>query len=408
MDDDDTRGDDALGEVDFDTAMNVAWTDYRRRLAAQLCDLDEGSTLIVEQNLDVPDGPRGILTFTRKNHDVIVCTIDEGDLHPHPEVLRTNVAVLELLGWNRDDGDGSFTFEVTRAQPMDLASLVTETLREIWGVTHPAFVTGDPIRQEPAYDIVALPTRHSDLRAMVLDALETMSGHPTLVDDDGDIPLPTGEVKSWLRILPLRPTLEFFGTIVEGVDDSAAAYEFVATETMPYTGIKLIVHHTCIVAVLTVEATAFSRHNVAAGIGQWLQFVEETRPEIIAALTAGSAPTAADRTGADPASDDTADLPLALQKLIEFDGGGEPLDAEEVATLCDHDSEAILDFIDTADHQQLSWAASADRAIVEHNDAEAAACRHECDAWAETARQLRAALRLIARSDDDMHRRPAN
>lgn len=44
-------------------------------------------------------------------------------------------------------------------------------------------------------------------------------------------------------------------------------------------------HDTCIVAVLTVEATAFSRHNVAAGIGQWLQFVEEVRPEIVAALT---------------------------------------------------------------------------------------------------------------------------
>lgn len=71
---------------------------------------------------------------------------------------------------------------------------------------------------------------------MVLEALETMSGHPVLVDDDGDIPLPTGEVKSWLRILPTRPTLEFFGTVVEHVTDLPAAYRFVATETLPYTG----------------------------------------------------------------------------------------------------------------------------------------------------------------------------
>ena len=282
---DDMRADDMRGDVDFDTAVNEAWARYRHLLAALLSDLDDGQELIVEQNLEIPEGSHGVLSFSACE-DRIVCTIVEGDLHPHPDVLRENIADLELLGWDRDDGDGSFTSEADRAQVDALAALATTTLIEIWGVGHPAFLTGDvPARHEPALEVIALPARHSDLRAMVLEALETMSGHPVLVDDDGDIPLPTGEVKSWLRILPARPTLEFFGTVVEHVTDLPAAYRFVATETLPYTGIKLVVHDTCIVAVLTVEATAFSRHNVAAGIGQWLQFVEEVRPEIVAALT---------------------------------------------------------------------------------------------------------------------------
>lgn len=82
--------------------------------------------------------------------DRIVCTIVEGDLHPHPDVLRENIADLELLGWDRDDGDGSFTSEADRAQVDALAALATTTLIEIWGVGHPAFLTGDvPARHEP-------------------------------------------------------------------------------------------------------------------------------------------------------------------------------------------------------------------------------------------------------------------
>ncbi len=119
---------------------------------------------------------------------------------------------------------------------------------------------------------------------MVLEALETMSGHPVLVDDDGDIPLPTGEVKSWLRILPTRPTLEFFGTVVEHVTDLLRP----TASWRP----RRCLHRDQARRARHLHrrradggATAFSRHNVAAGIGQWLQFVEEVRPEIVAALT---------------------------------------------------------------------------------------------------------------------------
>ncbi|RPA64697.1 hypothetical protein EF294_06060 [Gordonia oryzae] len=279
------RADDMRGHVDFDTAVNEAWARYRHLLAALLSDLDDGQELVVQQSLEIPEGSHGVLSFSARD-DRIVCTIVEDDLHPHPDVMRGNIADLTLLGWDRNDGDGSFTSQADRAQVDALAALTTTTLIEVWGVGHPAFLTGDaPARHEPALEVIALPARHSDLRAMVVEALGTMSGHPVMVDDDGDIPLPTGEVKSWLRILRERPTLEFFGIVVDRVADLPAAYRFVATETLPYTGIKLVVHDTCVVAVLTVEATAFARHNVAAGIGQWLQFVDEVRPKIVSALT---------------------------------------------------------------------------------------------------------------------------
>ncbi|MGC5246387.1 TY-Chap domain-containing protein [Gordonia sp. DT219] len=380
--------DDMRGDVDFDTAVNEAWAQYRHRLAALLSDLDEGQALVVEQNLDIPEGAHGTLTFTAGSDDRIMCTIVEADLHPHPDWLDENGTALENLGWLRDDGDGSFSAAMPRTRVDELAALATTTLIEIWSAGHPAFLTGtDLVRHEPALDVVALPARHSDLRAMVLEALETMAG-PVIVDGDGDIPLPTGEVKSWLRVMPHRATLEFFGTVVENVSDLPAAYEFVATRTMPYTGIKLVVHGTCVVAVLTVEATAFSRHNVAAGIGQWLQFFAEERPEIVDALDAAT----------DPA------LPEILQTLIELDCDGESLGAEDVAKICGYDHETILDYIRTAEEQHVTWATSADQATVEQNDAEASACRHESDAWAETTRQLRAALRVVALSGQARHR----
>ncbi len=56
---DDMRADDMRGDVDFDTAVNEAWARYRHLLAALLSDLDDGQELIVEQNLEIPEFPRG-------------------------------------------------------------------------------------------------------------------------------------------------------------------------------------------------------------------------------------------------------------------------------------------------------------------------------------------------------------
>lgn len=382
-----------MGEFGFDDAVGTAWDEYRTNLATRLAQLEKPDTF-AEQCRTLPEGGHGPIVFEVTAAGLIGAAIDDDLLHTNPHIRAEQISGMDVLGWVRTDG-GQFRSEVLRSAVNDLAVRVTATFQEIWNVLHPAFLAGGhPAPHERALDVVRLPESHEVLRTLVLDALEQMSGCPMVVDTDGDVPLPTGEVKSWLRVLPGRPTLEFFGTVVDEVPDLSAAYEFIATSTLPFTGVKLLMRGRCVVAILTVEATAFSRHNVAAGIGQWLHFVDEGRPQIIAALSA-------DRASA--TSECIDDLPQALQTLIELDSDDAPLTPDQVAAICGHDHAAILDFLHTAEAQNLTWADFADRAALEHDDAEARACRDEWEAWAATARQLRAALRVVALADDADH-----
>ncbi|WLP92900.1 hypothetical protein [Gordonia sp. NB41Y] len=274
-----------MGDFDIDTALADAWGDYRHHLGGLLSVLAIGDHYVVAHTSEIPEVRHVRIGFTVTGAHRVRATISGADLTATPGAPATLARGLRLLGWRRLR-DGSHISEVGRRRIDDLASRAVATFREIWGVVHPVFLDGpDPGPREPVLQWTRLPHDHRELRTLVIDSLESMAGEPLVVDDDGDIPLPTGEVRSWLRVMPDRPTLEFFGTIVPEVRDVGAAYEFVATRSVEYTGIKLLVHGTCVVAVLTVEVTAFSRHNMAVGLGQWLQFVADVRPEILAELT---------------------------------------------------------------------------------------------------------------------------
>ncbi|MGV9860943.1 TY-Chap domain-containing protein [Gordonia sp. NPDC003425] len=394
---------------DFDGTIGAAWTEYRAKLADRLTRLAPSASLIAEQNSSIPEGAHGLVEFTVTDDDRIRAIIDSVDLHSHPETRTEQIWGLGVLGWTRT-GDNHFRSTVTRDDVADLAARVIATFREVWDVVHPAFLD-DPhtAPREWAREVVTIAHNHGELRAMVHTALESMSGYPVVVDPDGDIPMPTGEASSWLRVLTDRPTVEFFGTVIDSVDDIGRAYEFIATSTLTFTGIKLIMHDRCMVAVLTVEVSAFSRQNLAAGIAQWLNFMDFGRAEIQAALA--DTPTDTGSPAGGPGFADTdatlldADLPEALTRLIELDSDECPLEAEQVAAICDGDAAAILEYLGVAEEQYAVWAHAADRAAIDRDGSQEGECRAEWEAWADIARRLRAALRVIALTGDHVAER---
>ncbi|MEP9393147.1 hypothetical protein ABLE94_12940 [Gordonia sp. VNK1] len=396
---------------DFDGTIGTAWTEYRAKLADRLTQLAPGASLLAEQNHSIPEGAHGVVEFTVTDDDRICATINSGDLHSHPETQTEQIWGLGVLGWTRT-GDNHFRSAVGRDDVDDLAARVIATFREVWDVVHPAFLD-DPhtAPREWAREVVTIAHNHSELRAMVHAALESMSGYPVVVDPDGDIPMPTGETSSWLRVLTDRPTVEFFGTVVDSAPDLGRAYEFIATSTLPFTGIKLIMHDRCMVAVLTVEVSAFSRQNLAAGIAQWLNFMDFGRAQIQAALADDTIPAdTASLTGGSGFADTDgtlldADLPETLIRLIELDSDECPLEPEQVAAICDDDAAAILEYLGIAEEQYAIWAHAADRAAIDRDGSQEGECRAEWEAWADTARQLRAALRVIALTGDHVAER---
>ncbi|MYR07750.1 hypothetical protein GTV32_16215 [Gordonia sp. SID5947] len=377
---------------DFDTAVEGAWRDFRNHLADRLSALPMGERFSVEQARDFPEGTHAVLEFTVTRAHRMRCTAHVLDLHPTVEFKLEQLTTMTDAGW-RLLRDNRLIYEVGQRRVDGLAQIAVDALRVIWEVVHPAFLSGSgptPDRREARVAVGAIPESRDHLLGMVIDTLEGIAGRYIAVDEDGDIPLPTGALPSWLRVLDDEASVEFFGTLVDEVPDTTAAAEFVAGESVRWAGVKLIVHQSTLMAFLSVGMSAYHRENLIAALGRWLGFMKDVAPEIISAVTGVDAPEH---------SETDKRLPDPLQTLIVLDPDGTTLNAHEVAKICRYDQSEILRYIYTTQEQYLAWVKSAGEADDADDPDEAAACRHEGEVWQMTTNKLQEALRLVVLRD---------
>lgn len=129
-----------------------------------------------------------------------------------------------------------------------VAHRATVALRDAFGCPHPSFVrvegrlvlTGAAAAageasaeaRAEAVDDAEEPLRHPrgvhELRQMVVEALERMVQHPVELDDDGDVPLPTGRSLLYVQALEDEPTVRLWARLVTDVDDRLRAADEVA------------------------------------------------------------------------------------------------------------------------------------------------------------------------------------
>lgn len=367
---------------DFDTLVDDAWRAFRNDLADRLSTLPVGGELTVAQSDELPEGPHGAITFTVTRAHRVRATVQVSDLHSTWEFGVVHVKQMQGANWRLLNG-GRLIYEVSRRRVDELAHLAVWTLREIWEVVHPAMLASAvPMPREASVAIATVPDSRDHLLRCVIEVISDIAGQRIQPDEDGDIALPTNTARSWLRVLGEEPTVELFATLVDEVPDTAKAAEYVATESVRFPGVKLVLHETSVMAFMIVDVRVFHRVNLVNGLGRWFEFMTDSAPEVISAIT-----------HADSASEpDDDNLPDPLQTLIVLDTDGTSLSAQEVAVICDHDQAAILDYIRITQQQSIEWSKSA----AEAEDAEeAAACRHEEQVWRATTEQLRAALRLV-------------
>ncbi|MFW0793331.1 hypothetical protein AAFP30_05925 [Gordonia sp. CPCC 205515] len=382
----------------FDESIDDAWRAFGHDLGNRLADLAPGDSLLVEQAREFPEGPHGVLTFTVTGGRRVRCTVVATDLHPTWEFFDEQVTAMKAAGWRELRG-GRLIYEVGRRRVDELARVAVDSLREIWEVVHPSFLadeTSVPI--EPRVEVGAAPKSGDHLQRMVIDVLEDIAKCPITVDEDGDVRLPTRS-PSWLRVRSDEPVIEFFGTLIRTVQDPAAAAVFIATQSRRWLGIKLTLTDSTLMASTSMRVKVFHRKNLVTTLSHWLDFIDETGMEIVAEI-AELDPVVAPTADAEATDDDR--LPDPLQTLIVLDDDHTSLTARDVATICRFDQSAILRYIHTSQEQYLSWKSSADDA----DDAEeAAACRHEAEAWDATVDKLRGALRMVVLGDSDVGRK---
>ncbi|WP_143543571.1 hypothetical protein [Rhodococcus sp. BUPNP1] len=153
--------------------------------------------------------------------------------------------------------------------------------------------------------------------------------------------------------------------------------------------------------VIDIPAHPFVPRHLDDAIAQLQDFINRCKTEYGAgeegrtryqAIYQDGSPKVAQKTGED---DEGESLPPALSALIHLDEDGtKVLEPVKVAHICNHDRDAILEYLRLVKEQELEWSASADEATASGETEEAASCNHEAAAWANTYQRLRAALEV--------------
>ncbi|WP_139981502.1 T3SS (YopN, CesT) and YbjN peptide-binding chaperone 1 [Nocardioides litoris] len=235
-----------------------AWTSFLVRLGDRLAGMGEGEVLVLAHPAALeaaravhdadPDGPVGAAPYVQ------VLALDEGVLRleavgdayldDHLVLTAEQEDLLLGLDWDEPtDDDLNFHGFAAVDEADRAAALLVATMREVWGVPHPAFLEArgldDDLETDDAdeadevdddadhaHELVAVvPRTHRHLQQLVDEAMG--EDFPDLEHDgDGDIPVRSGASVVFVKVLPDRPAVEVFAELViDPVDDERLGEE---------------------------------------------------------------------------------------------------------------------------------------------------------------------------------------
>ncbi len=385
-----------LTDFDFDVSVEDAWRAFRIDLADQLSQLDHGDEHTVVQSTDeFPDGPHGKLTFTVIGSRRVRCSVAVSDLHTTDDCRLDQMSQLFGMGFRPlQAGDRPIIIECGRRRIDELAAISVRALRQIWEVVHPTFLVGGERAggREPSMPVGVTPHDPDDLRRLVLESLARQVSHPVIVDDDGDIRVPTGEVSSWMRMCTDEPAIEFFACIVSSVPDAFEAAHFIATRAARWPSITLRLIESSVYASLRLECSVFYDANLTSAAKKWIAFVIDDVPQIREEL---ATPRLAWKPEPEAAEDELPALPDQLMAVLHLIDDG-PTTPDEVAQVCDLNRRTIIDCIKVCNRERGKWSRYGEEA---DDPDEVEACARETDKWLSTMKLLVAALRLVLKFD---------
>lgn len=441
---------------DLDRATEVGWAGFLSRLADHLGALGE-PLRILPYGGDAQTSP--VLEVTSEEGDpasaegngsqdaVLHAVLRGPGGSSWPEDERAEH--LTHLGWHPDGT--AYLMDLPRSHAHLLAAVVTDTLREVVGVPHPAFLDAGALTlsvpsedtqveapvPELDIDTAVMVQTPAELRDIVDTTLHTMLAHPPRHDHDGDVPILFGSALVYVRTADAQPVVTIFAIPVQDIRDLAAARREVElfNRRAVFGTFRLVGRQ--IIASVAIPCLPFvPRHligmvelmgreidnldeDLAARVRgrRWIDLISGTDPFVPGAeADASDASTATgqhDRTvnppleegdapdgGPVPApgttsSGEDAGLPPELAALLELDAAGGPLDPALVAEVCHHDRQLILRLIRITEEQTLTWRAAV-REAGSNGDADGArSATQEMRSWQATLRELRAALRHV-------------
>jgi hypothetical protein len=245
--------------ADLRAKVTEAWREFAAALAALLPTLPTGAH--VDLTLDPTASGTGAAVYSvslRLLDDGVIEALAVGNagLPEGFRMDRSAVADLVALGWSPPGvlpGSGdSFGLRSFTAQVKQLATVVSRTLRDVYGAPHPAFLVylvhdGDdrPIdapplataRHEPAADVEDTPESTAALAAAadevipldervrtVVAAMSKTTVDQLQVDTDGDIGIRAGSAMVFVRVRDNPPLVDVLSPILTEVEPTEQLY----------------------------------------------------------------------------------------------------------------------------------------------------------------------------------------
>ena len=340
------------------------------------------------------------------------------------------VGSLTALGWcapshgpeaEPDEGSANFYADLQRTRADQLAVMTVRALRDVFGVIHPSFLTGDldesgtggdrPATEDGPEEALAVrPRGREHLRALVDEALVPVVGRIPEHDQDDDIPVSSGTGLVWVRVLPDAPAIHLFTILVQDVTDlDRAAFE-VAVLNRDQRFFTFVLVEDAVMVHLYLPAFPFAPLHLRIMLGR-LSEMRDSLDEDLAVRVGGRRPfEPSTEAEADEEADEEGDaeadadrghrvdlLHPALVTILELEleslGSVDPVLA---ASICEMDRDLVLSLIawsrrgEAGLRTDLALAAEAGE-----SETEADRCRQELQRACRTTHLLRGALRVV-------------
>ncbi|MGI5212676.1 T3SS (YopN, CesT) and YbjN peptide-binding chaperone 1 [Plantactinospora sp. CA-290183] len=250
--------------ADLRVKVTEAWQDFARALARQLPSLPTGAQValtldptasgtgdaVYSVSLDI--GPDGLIDARAVGNAVL----------PQGYRLdRSAVADMIALGWSPpgvvEGSKDHFGVRAGTADSTRLATMVSRTLRDVYGAPHPAFLVfqvhdeeDEPIRVEPLgtarYEVAADQNLELDLDEALAAARPAQAGDEALaledrvrtvvsamlkssaeqlqVDSDGDIGIRAGSAMVFVRVRDNPPLVDVFSPVLTEIEPTEQLY----------------------------------------------------------------------------------------------------------------------------------------------------------------------------------------
>lgn len=404
---------------DIESSTARAWRRFQARLADRLVELADGETLLVEAEVgeEELDGAAPYVQFVGYGEGAMLRgeVSSNAYLDERHRLDDSQAARLAEQGWARPTEESpNFHRDVPVEEGDRLAVGAVTVLRDVLGVTHPAFLicedletfTPKPLpprparEEEPVEPLATIPESHEHLQELVDAALTLLFDERPEKDPDGDIPVPYGSSLVFVRVEPEAPVVHLFSPVVLDVTDrERAAFEVNVLNR----DVEFLTFHLSgdrIVARLQLPAWPFVPEHLRtmlAGMSSKLDDLDDDLAVRVGGRVCGDSSEARGGAAPVPAAEPGPSLPTELVALLELDADRQqPVEPELAAAVCHFDLELVVRLLRTCQEQEAAWRQSHEHARTVGDDEEAAVCDGEVTAWRRTTRLLRRALRAVA------------